>query len=38
MASGNASFVWSLRPSEVLTFYGGLYGLHGKVLRAAWKC
>ena len=33
MASGNASFVWSLRPSEVLTFYGGLYGLHGKVLR-----
>ena len=33
MASGNASFVWSLRPPEVLTFYGGLYGLHGKVLR-----
>src|SRR6266496_2068618 len=33
MASGNASFVWSLRPSEVLTFYGGLYGLHGRVLR-----
>ena len=32
MASGNASFVWSLRPPEVLTFYGGLYGLHGKVL------
>src|SRR5712664_643959 len=24
MASGNASFVWSLRPPEVLTFYGGL--------------
>jgi ABC-2 type transport system ATP-binding protein len=34
MASGNASFVWSLRPAEVLTFYGGLYGLHGRVLRA----
>src|SRR5215813_1744675 len=33
MASGNASFVWSLRPAEVLTFYGGLYGLHGSVLR-----
>jgi ABC-2 type transport system ATP-binding protein len=33
MASGNASFVWSLRPPEVLTFYGGLYGLHGKLLR-----
>jgi len=33
MASGNASFVWSLRPPEVLTFYGGLYGLHGKALR-----
>src|SRR5262249_59492931 len=25
--------VWSLRPPEVLTFYGGLYGLHGPVLR-----
>ena len=33
MASGNASFVWSLRPPEVLTFYGGLYGLHGRELR-----
>ena len=33
MASGNASFVWSLRPPEVLTFYGGLYGLHGSALR-----
>src|SRR6195256_4648988 len=33
MASGNASFVWSLRAPEVLTFYGGLYGLHGSVLR-----
>jgi len=33
MASGNASFVWSLRPAEVLTFYGRLYGLHGPALR-----
>ena len=33
MASGNASFVWSLRPGEVLAFYGRLYGLHGRVLR-----
>ncbi|HWM78373.1 MAG TPA: ABC transporter ATP-binding protein [Methylomirabilota bacterium] len=33
MASGNASFVWSLRPPEVLTFYGGLYGLWGRRLR-----
>ena len=33
MASGNASFVWSLRPAEVLAFYGRLYGLHGRVLR-----
>ena len=33
MASGNASFVWSLRPAEVLTFYGRLYGLSGAVLR-----
>src|SRR5262249_14375588 len=33
MASGNASFVWSLRPAEVLTFYGRLYGLHGSSLR-----
>jgi len=34
MASGNASFVWSLRPSEVLAFYGRLYGLSGRALRA----
>ena len=34
MASGNASFVWSLRPAEVLSFYGRLYGLHGRKLRA----
>src|ERR1700704_3934068 len=33
MASGNASFVWSLRPPEVLTFYGGLYALHGRALK-----
>src|SRR5437899_10576290 len=33
MASGNASFVWSLRPPEVLTFYGGLYGMWGRRLR-----
>jgi ABC-2 type transport system ATP-binding protein len=33
MASGNASFVWSLRPAEVLCFYGRLYGLSGAVLR-----
>ncbi|HUM17960.1 MAG TPA: ABC transporter ATP-binding protein [Candidatus Nitrosotalea sp.] len=32
MASGNASFVWSLRPAEVLSFYGRLYGLHGRAL------
>ena len=33
MASGNASFVWSLRPGEVLMFYGRLYGLSGRSLR-----
>jgi ABC-2 type transport system ATP-binding protein len=33
MASGNASFVWSLRPPEVLSFYGRLYGLSGRGLR-----
>ena len=32
MASGNASFVWSLRPAEVLAFYGRLYGLCGRPL------
>jgi ABC-2 type transport system ATP-binding protein len=32
MASGNASFVWSLRPPEVLAFYGRLYGIGGKAL------
>jgi ABC-2 type transport system ATP-binding protein len=34
MASGNASFLWSLRPAEVLAFYGRLYGLGGRDLRA----
>src|SRR6202008_3516043 len=33
MASDNAAFVWSLRPAEVLAFYGRLYGLHGRALR-----
>ncbi len=33
MASGNASFLWSLRPVEILSFYGRLYGLYGKKLR-----
>jgi ABC-2 type transport system ATP-binding protein len=32
MASGNASFIWSLRPAEVLSFYGRLYGLGGRIL------
>ncbi len=33
MASGNASFLWSLRVTEILAFYGRLYGLHGASLR-----
>ncbi|MFQ5827900.1 MAG: ATP-binding cassette domain-containing protein [Candidatus Methylomirabilia bacterium] len=33
MASGNASFVWSLRTEEILSFYGRLYGLFGRGLR-----
>lgn len=33
MASGNASFLWSLRPVEILSFYGRLYGLWGRALR-----
>src|SRR5205085_8197780 len=33
MASGNASFVWAMRPPEILGFYGRLYGLSGRTLR-----
>jgi ABC-2 type transport system ATP-binding protein len=33
MASGNASFLWSLRVGEILAFYGRLYGLSGGKLR-----
>jgi len=33
MASGNASFVWALRPPEILDFYGRLYGFSGRALR-----
>jgi ABC-2 type transport system ATP-binding protein len=33
MASGNASFLWSLRPPEILAFYARLYGLGGQALR-----
>ena len=33
LASGNANFLWSLRPPEILAFYGRLYGLHGGTLR-----
>jgi ABC-2 type transport system ATP-binding protein len=32
MASGNASFLWSLRPAEILAFYGRLYGVSGAAL------
>ena len=32
MASGNSSFIWSLRPPEILAFYGRLYGLSGRAL------
>lgn len=32
MASGNSNFIWSLRPPEILAFYGRLYGLHGTAL------
>ncbi|MBI4635035.1 MAG: ABC transporter ATP-binding protein [Candidatus Rokubacteria bacterium] len=32
MASGNASFLWSLRAGEILAFYGRLYGLAGRAL------
>jgi ABC-2 type transport system ATP-binding protein len=33
MASGNASFLWSLHVDEILAFYGRLYGLAGRALR-----
>jgi ABC-2 type transport system ATP-binding protein len=33
MASGNASFLWSLHPDEIIAFYGRLYGLRGAHLR-----
>jgi ABC-2 type transport system ATP-binding protein len=33
MASGNASFVWSMHVSEIVAFYGRLYGLAGSALR-----
>jgi ABC-2 type transport system ATP-binding protein len=32
MASGNASFLWSLRVEEIIAFYGRLYGLWGRAL------
>jgi ABC-2 type transport system ATP-binding protein len=34
LASGNASFVWSMRVAEIVAFYGRLYGLAGARLRA----
>lgn len=34
LASGNASFLWNLRVGEILGFYGRLYGLAGRALRA----
>src|SRR5262249_21780287 len=33
MATGNASFLWSLRADEILAFYARLYGLSGRPLR-----
>ncbi len=32
MASGNASFLWSLSVEEIIAFYGRLYGLWGRAL------
>jgi ABC-2 type transport system ATP-binding protein len=33
MATGNASFLWSLRTEEIIAFYARLYGLSGSTLR-----
>jgi ABC-2 type transport system ATP-binding protein len=33
MATGNASFLWSLRAHEIVAFYARLYGLSGRTLR-----
>src|SRR5262245_64435137 len=33
MATGNASFLWSLRTEEIIAFYARLYGLSGSILR-----
>jgi ABC-2 type transport system ATP-binding protein len=33
MATGNASFLWSLRAEEIVAFYARLYGLSGAALR-----
>ena len=33
MATGNASFLWSLRTEEIIAFYARLYGLFGSTLR-----
>ena len=33
MASGRPSFLWSLRVTEIVEFYGRLYGLSGATLR-----
>jgi ABC-2 type transport system ATP-binding protein len=32
MATGNASFLWSLRAEEIIAFYARLYGLSGRAL------
>ena len=32
MATGNASFLWSLRTEELIAFYARLYGLTGSAL------
>jgi ABC-2 type transport system ATP-binding protein len=33
MSTGNASFLWSLRAEEIVSFYARLYGLSGRRLR-----